>query len=143
MSALRVKHGYRRGVMLVEAALMLSLLMTLTFAIFEYGWIFIKSQELRNAASTGARIGSLAPEIKNESMTAKAQARVNAMLADYKIVGASVTYDPPDFDNVARGDPVRVAITVVYDGNVDLQLVGFPLIPVPANLAAEATFPKQ
>ena len=142
MSALKAKHRYCRGVMLVEAALMLPLLMTLTFAIFEYGWIFIKSQELRNTASIGARIGSLAPEIEGESMTAKAQARVNAMLSDYGISGASVTYDPPSFDDVERGDLVRVAITVAYDG-ADLQLVGFPLIPVPANLTAEATFPKQ
>jgi hypothetical protein len=128
--------------MLVEAALMLPLLLMLTFAILEYGWIYIKAQQLRNSASMAARVGSLAPELEGESMTTKALSRLDEMLTAYGLDSASITFEPASFDEVDRGEAVRVIVSVNYEGT-DLELVGFPLIPVPANLSAEATFAKQ
>ena len=145
MSALKRDRGNRRGIMLVEAALMLPLLLTLTFALFEYGWIFIKVQELRNTASTAARVGSLVPQKVETSMTAKADLLARAMLAEYRIEGASITFDPSNFDDAGleRGDAISVRITVAYKGSESLELIGFPLIPLPETLSVEATFPKQ
>jgi Flp pilus assembly protein TadG len=128
--------------MLVEAAIMMPLLLLLTFAILEYGWVYIKAQQLRNSASMAARVGSLAPEVEGESMTTKAMNHLDEMLTEYGLGTASVTFEPASFDDVERGEAVKVTVSVDY-GGTDLELVGFPLIPVPGSLSAEATFAKQ
>ena len=47
----------RDGLAVVEMAIVLPLLILLTFGMIEYGWLFLRSQEISNAARQGARIG--------------------------------------------------------------------------------------
>src|SRR5262245_14856064 len=48
----------RRGLALTEMALVLPLLLAITFAVMEYGWMFTKASQVANAARQGARVGA-------------------------------------------------------------------------------------
>ena len=48
------------GLATIEMAMVLPLLMLLTLGVIEYGWMFLKSQQITNAARQGARAGALA-----------------------------------------------------------------------------------
>ncbi|MHC4385498.1 MAG: TadE/TadG family type IV pilus assembly protein [Planctomycetota bacterium] len=49
------KNKPRRGTMVVEAALILPLLLILTFGGIKYGWLFIKWQQINNVARHSVR----------------------------------------------------------------------------------------
>lgn len=50
----------RRGVAIVEFAVVLPLLLTVLFGIIEYGWVFLIRQTLQTAAREGCRVAVLA-----------------------------------------------------------------------------------
>ncbi len=43
---------------MVEAALLLPLVLLLTLGLIEYGWIFLRGQQINRPARQGARIGA-------------------------------------------------------------------------------------
>ncbi len=58
MVIVRKRKGNRsRGAAAVEAALVLPILLLVTFGAIKYGWLFLKAQQITNAARHGARIG--------------------------------------------------------------------------------------
>ncbi len=57
MAWINKQYG-RRGTAAVEAALILPLLMLLLLGVIEYGWIYLKSEQIANAARHGARVGA-------------------------------------------------------------------------------------
>jgi Flp pilus assembly protein TadG len=50
------KKGFRRGLETVEAAIMLPLVMLITFGALKYGWLFLKAQQINNVASSLSRM---------------------------------------------------------------------------------------
>jgi len=135
------RRGVRRtgrarvaGMASLEFVIILPIMLILTFGVMEFGWMLTKSGEIVNAAREGARAGA-----REGAGGAEMQAAVNARMSASGLGGSgySTTVSP----GVNPGDPVTVQITVAYDGN--LELIGFPLVPVPANLRAEATFSKE
>ena len=85
MKLLRKRRPTRRGAALVEMALVLLLLLTLTFAILEYGWIFLKSHHIANAARQGARIAAT-PDATPADVDA-------AILADDRLADVDLAVD--------------------------------------------------
>lgn len=136
MGRLRIRSE-SRGTMLVEAALIIPLLIFLTFALVEYGWIFVKLQQINNAARQGARLGVVAGA-SNASVTAA----IDLFFTEAGIGNYTVAFSPGDIAAVPAGETFTVTVMVPYAG-ADLQLVGLPLIPVPQDLQGSVSMAKE
>ena len=123
----------RRGIVTVEAALVFPVLLVLLFGLLEYGWMFLRSQQITNAARHGARLAIL-PDADNAAI----ETTVDAMLASFGITSASVTFTSSGPD---AGDEVQVTVSAAYK-NSDIDL-GMPLVPVPSNLFASVSMARE
>ena len=137
------KNKPRRGTMIVEAALILPLLLLLTFGGIKYGWLFIKWQQTTNVTRHAVRY-SIRPTIGvtetvdliDELMT---KAKMDKSKVNYT---PSVTYGPDDYppDKIV-GDTVTVQI-VVPVADVDILKMN-SLLPTPTNMTATMTMSKE
>ena len=127
----------RRGALAVEAALVFPLLLLLTFALIEYGWMFIKTQQIINATRHGARI-AVTPDATN--------AQVLGSIASYMDaagMGSSnyvVTCSPASVSEPDSGQTVTVQVQVPYR---NINLMDVPLVPVPTTISASASMAKE
>ena len=126
----------RRGIVLIEMAIALMLLLLLTFGMIEYGWLFQKAQHTANAARQGARVGATADATASDVVAAVNQAMTAGGVAvgDY-----AVTLSPADPGALIPGDFFEVEVALNYD-NVGL---GFPLVPVPSTVRLATTMAKE
>ena len=127
----------RRGVVLIEVALTLSLLLVLTIGLMEYGWLFLKQHETANAARRGARIAVL-PFTSNENVLAAIAAEMED--AGMGSSGYTVTLTPEDVSLAYPSDVVRVEVSVPYD---NVALTGALLVPAPTTLYASVSMAKE
>ena len=127
----------RRGLALVETALILPLLMSLTLVLLEYGWVFIKIQQIHSAAREGARAGAVSGGTNGQVDDA-----VDVFMARANMGGSSysVTTVPSNVFNATRGSTIQVRVEVDYD---NVKLVDVPLIPLPTTLAGEFRVLKE
>ena len=128
-----MKRLSRRGIVAVEAALVFPVLLVILFGLLEYGWVFLRSQQITNAARHGARLAIL-PGADNAAI----ETTVDAMLASFGITSASVTFTSAGTD---PGDEVQVTVSAAYK-NSDIDL-GMPLVPVPSNLFASVSMARE
>lgn len=129
-------ESHRRGpsgLATLEMALILPLLLLLVFGAIEYGWLFLKSQQIAAAARTACRYGITAPATTSETLTKVDTLMTQATLGSS---GYTATCTPCE---VGSGNFVTVTITVPYS---NLHLTGFPL-PLPVNLVAQTTMAKE
>lgn len=136
MARLEMRES-RRGTVTLETALVLPLLLLLTFALIEYGWLFLRAQEITNGARQGARTA-----VRPDATNADVQASISAWMEAAGIAGYLVTLSPEDVhdENLHPGDPVTVTITVAYDS---VRLMGLPWVPVPQDLRASVSMAKE
>ena len=136
MARLEMRES-RRGTATLEMALVLPLLLLLTFALIEYGWLFLRAQEITNGARQGARIA-----VRPDATNADVQASITAAMETAGIAGYLVTFSPENVhdENLYPGDSVTVIITVPYDS---VRLMGLPWIPVPQDLRASVSMAKE
>lgn len=128
----------RRGFSTVEAALVLPLVLMVTFGTIEYGWMFLKAHQIAGANRHGARLAALPGANPNQ-----VRAAVQQLLADQAGLSAgSVTVQiiPDNPDGAAPGSAITVRTTVPYSA---VELTGFTLIPAPASLTAEMVVAKE
>lgn len=137
MALTRGKKSSRRAVVLVEFALVLPLLVLLTFGVMEYGWMFLKAQEINNVSRDAVRLAVL-PDATN----ADVDSRIAAMMTAAGLGGSgyTMTYSPANVANAAPETPVSVTISVPYD---DIDLFGLPILPTPATLQFAVTMAKE
>jgi Flp pilus assembly protein TadG len=128
----------RRGLSTVEAALVIPLLLLLVMGIIEYGWMFLKVQQINNAARHGARIG-----ITENATNTDVTAGVSALMADAGLAGSGyvLTLAPADVATARPGTALTVTVTVPYS-NVSI-VRDLRLIPKPANIAGSTTMFKE
>jgi Flp pilus assembly protein TadG len=104
----------RRGIAVVEFAVVASLLFMLVLGIIEFGRAMMVLEMLNNAARNGARIGSL-----NGSATSDVNTAVTNALAGagFSGVTTSVQVNGADADATAAvtGDAVSVSVKVPYN----------------------------
>ena len=130
-----IKNKHRRGLETVEAALLLPIVLLVTFGALKYGWIFLKSQQLANAARQVARVA-----IRPGNRSGDIGTMFNDLMTQANITGASLTVTPGGGVQTV-GYEVSVQVTVPT-ANVDtLPMPGF--IPSPDNLGTTVTMSKE
>jgi Tfp pilus assembly protein PilX len=128
-----VKRNRRRAAAAVEFALVASLLFMLLIGLIDYGWIFVKVQQITQAARAGARAAVVA-----DSTVATVESTINAWMAEAGIATFTYTLTPGVVSEA--GLPIKVEITVP---TAQLALIRTSLIPVPAQLHAAASMAKE
>jgi len=144
------KYKRRRGTAAVEAALMMPLIMLMTFALIKYGWLYVKVQQINNAARHGARVAARA-----DSNVGTIDTEIEGLMAKVWPEGAGappdnwyiVTFNPvpaadPDEGPWPTGTIVTVTITVPYR-NTPLDIISMPLVPVPGSIAGTASMARE
>jgi Flp pilus assembly protein TadG len=114
--------------------MVLPLLLILVFGVVEWGWLFTKAGEVSHAAREAARVGARA-----EATPADIQAAVDAVMARAGMSGSG--YTTSITHTGVTGSLVTVEIIVPYRGGV--ELTGFPLVPVPAQLRSQVSMAKE
>jgi Flp pilus assembly protein TadG len=109
----------RRGVVAVEFALVLPLLLLLLLGMFDYGWYFLCELNVTNAAREGARAGTTVP---NGDAT---RARTTALGF---LAGAGLGAQPTAVTVTVGANPTTVAVDVSMHFK---PLVGF--VPLPSD----------
>jgi len=126
-----------RGAAIVEAAVVFPWIFLLTFGVIEYGWLFLKAQQIINAARQGARIGIRAdatgPQVLNEISRLMTDARMDDS-------GYDVIITPADISSLSVGDTLEVRITVPC---TNIVIINLPLLPKPVNLVATVAMAKE
>lgn len=131
-----VKARKCRGAMTVEAALLLPLLLLLTFGVIEYGWAFVKTQQITNATRHAARVA-----VRADSTNADVQsAAATLMAASGMDAGTYELTLSSDVSQVPPGETVTVRISVPY---ASVELAGPPFVPMPSHLEAVVTMAKE
>ncbi len=124
-----------RGLALIEMALVFPLLVLLTFGVIEYGWLFLKAQEITNAARYGARI-AIRP---TDTAVGDALAAIDVLMARAGMAdtGYGVTISPAVTE---AGEAFEVKVTVP---SANIAIMNAPWWPLPENLGASVTMAKE
>jgi Flp pilus assembly protein TadG len=121
-------------------ALLLPILLVLTFAAIEYGWMFFKQQQITNAAREAARLGAT-PNATNATVTA----RVTALMTDAGISQYTLSINP----GVGGLTPTSLFTVSISANYANLSLTKMAdsskaiYIPAPANLTASVAMNKE
>jgi Flp pilus assembly protein TadG len=126
-----------RATALVEMTLALLLLMLLTMGAVEYGWFFLKQQQITNAARQAARVAST---IDATNTTVNAQ--ITTLMSAYGMgsTGYTTTLTPTDVTTATRGQSVSVKIAVTYS---KITVTNFSLLPLPTTVSATVAMAKE
>lgn len=116
--------------MLAEAAIVFPMLLMITLGAVKYGWLFLRAQQITNAARQAARLAILP-----DSTVAQVQSAIEGYMA---LAGMSGYTLDPALASVA-GPTVTVGIRVDAS-TVDL-IPGY--LPAPASLYASVTMAKE
>lgn len=128
------KNRHRRGAAIVEAAIVFPLLVVLTLAVIEYGWMFMQIHHVTNAARHGARMAA-----KSTASEDEASSSVAAILNEAGLGNSG--YEVQFTSAASSGDTLRVEVVVPYEGHLDIT--GVPFFPVPTNLRAAVSMAKE
>jgi Flp pilus assembly protein TadG len=120
----------------VEAAIVLPLIILLTFALIEYGWLFLHAEQTTNAARHCARLAVRADARTTDVLSAVETLMNDAGMGDS---GYSCVIVPANVAAAERGDTVSVSVTVPYE---NIKITGMPL-PLPTSLRASVTMAKE
>ena len=126
-----------RGAALVELAVVLMLLVVLTFGVMEYGWMFYQMQQVTAAAREGAR-----DAVVPDATSADVMAMVDGLMSSLGLGASGYTVDisPLNIEELDPGEPVTVTVVVPY-GNI--ELLGMSYFPTPAALTSRVTMAKE
>jgi Flp pilus assembly protein TadG len=131
----RRRKERQRGLATVEMAISLMLLVLLTFGVLEYGWMFLRIQELTNAARAGARYAVI-PDATNAGVGAA----VANLMTGAGISGYDVSVSVEDVSTPDTGEPITVTVSVPY---ANVTLLNMSIFPTPETLSASATMAKE
>jgi Flp pilus assembly protein TadG len=135
---LRKRHC--RGAATVEVAIVFPLLLMITLGAIHYGWLFLKAQQLTNAARMGARTA-----IRPDATVSVVNSQVNALMTAAGISGYTTTClsEGTVITDIALdvNTPVTVRITVPA---ANVNIIPMPFVgPETWNLGAEVTMAKE
>jgi Flp pilus assembly protein TadG len=141
MSILKINKS-RRGTVLVEMALVLPILLLITFGAIEYSYYFLASTKVNLAARAGARAAILP-----SATDATVQAAVTTAMTDsgLPVSNPACTYTPGL--NVASGQMITVTVTIPASQVTIVNMSGllgyFGGSGSPPNVTANVTMAKE
>lgn len=116
----------RRGNAVLDAALVLPVLLSLTFGTVEYGYFFFVKQSLQGAAREGCRAG-ITPTATNTIVTQAIAASLNAagLNASTTTLDAkySLTLTPSNVSGVSAGTSITVQLDTTW-GAIGVRPMG-------------------
>jgi Flp pilus assembly protein TadG len=126
-----------RGIAMIEAAILFPVLLMITFAMMEYGWMFLKMQQLNNTTEVAARLAAM-PTATNSTVTAQ----ISTMMSAYGMgsSGYTTTFTPSDVSTATTGQTVQVQMSITYS---HIKVTGTSLIPMPSTISASVTMVKE
>ena len=125
------------GLALVETTLVIMLLLFVTFAMMEYGWIFHRIQQLNNGAREGVRQAVLP-----DTTLADATAAVDQLMSNFGVTGYTVDISPSNTEELESGELITCTVSVPV-GNVDLTGLFLPQAFLGSSLSTSATMAKE
>ncbi len=135
----RRKNKSHRGTAIVETALILPLLLLLTFGGIKYGWLFIKWQQTTNVARHAVRYAIRPTITSTQTVDLIDELMPKANMNTYTPL---VSYGGDDYPiGKIVGDTVTVQIDVPV---ASIDILKMPLLlPAPDNLTARMTMSKE
>ena len=132
------KKREERAVVLIEVAIILPLLIILTVALIDYGWLFLKAQDTTNAARQAARLA-----IRPDATTTEVRTQIDNLMADAGLgdSGYVVTFTPADIQTPMVNQSLTVEIEIPDVSKVALIDIG--LLPLPQRIRASMTMAKE
>lgn len=136
----RQKKIHCGGAAAVEFALVLPLMLLVSFGAIKYGWLFLKAQQITNATRYGARVA-----IRSDSVTDDVYNAIDNLMtaAGMGTSGYNVTITLPagsTWDDVQVGDPITVEVTVP---GANIDILDIPLFPPLGTIGASNTMAKE
>jgi len=130
------KKIHYKGTILVEAAIVFPLLLLLTLGAIEYGWIFLKSQQITNAARQAARVA-----IRPDATTQDVLDTIDRLMTAADMAGK---YDPPEITpGVSVGPCISITVKITVPC-ANIALINAPdFLPIPEKLRAAVTMSKE
>jgi Flp pilus assembly protein TadG len=107
----------RRGVTVLEAALVLPILLGLVFGTIEFAYVFYVKQTMQSASREGARQGALAGSSNSEVIQAVADAMETGGLGSSKYevaISNATTSSAVDVSEIPAGEGVRVQVSASW-----------------------------
>jgi Flp pilus assembly protein TadG len=131
-------HRSHRGTSLVEMALVMTLLLYVVLGAVEYGYMFLRQQQITNTARQAARLAATP-----DATTATVTSRVDTLMTAYGMPKGTYNYTTsfPNPAIVLTGQTLTVQISINYSRN--LAIVNSSLCPIPAKLTAAVTMEKE
>jgi hypothetical protein len=126
----RTKRPRHRGTTLVEMAVVFPLLLMVTLGALKYGWLFLRAQQITNAARQAARMAILPDANLDEVKAAIGFFMAGAGFKTYTLDPALVSVAGPIVTIGIRVDPATVDLLPGY-------------LPEPASLYAAVTMAKE
>ncbi len=129
----RSRNRSRRGSVVVETAIVLSLLLTGLLGIFEYGRLVMIRQLMNNAAREGARMVVVSTTSEPTDTAQQIRDTVNAYLAGQTIQNVEIQIYQADPTTGANVGPWNLT---PYGGSIAVQIDGdyVPVIPTSAGI---------
>jgi len=164
MVIVRTQKGNRsRGTAAVEAALVLPILLLVSFGAIKYGWLFLRAQQITNAARYGARVairadastqdvldniydllGPFGAKMFNEGdkpLNEGADPMVTFIVRDVTSTDiGDITPPPEGEDPIGIGDSITVIITVPA---AYVDILDVSLFPDVGDIVASVTMAKE
>jgi len=113
-------------------------MLLVTFGAIKYGWLFLRAQQITNAARYGARVA-----IRADATITEVKTTVTNLLAGANIAvnAEEITVTPDDFSTLKVGDAITVEIAIPK-ARVDIMDV--PLFPdVEGNIWASVSMARE
>lgn len=132
----RIRKKNRRGAATVEMAIVLPLLLMLTMGGIKYGWLFLRAQQITNAARYGARIAIL-PDADFDEVKITVTNLLAA--ANITVYNDEITITTGDL-YLPEGGSVNVQITIPGDR---VDILKAPFCPDVENIGASITMAKE
>lgn len=132
------KENRSRGAAAVEAAIVLPVILMVTFGAIKYGWLFLKAQQITNAARNGARIAVL-PDMDNTD-DGEVERSIMDLLnkANITVNTSEIEITPVDIG----GKPAFNVYITIPSARVDI-LLNFPWLPNWGNIDASVTMAAE
>jgi Flp pilus assembly protein TadG len=116
------KSGRNKGTTTIEAAFIFPLLLMLTFGVIHYGWLFMRVNQITNAARQGVRV-AICPGATVQNVTDA----VNNVMSKAGISTGDYDMSTPTGIDVSVGAPVTVQVENVPIAKI--SLVNIPFMP--------------